>query len=49
VDYLVKQHGFDRARFQAVGNGPNKPIGDNKTEAGRELNRRTDFQIIPNN
>lgn len=49
VDYLVKQHGFDRARFLAVGNGPNKPVGDNNTEEGRELNRRTDFQIIPNN
>ena len=26
-----------------------KPIGDNKAEEGRERNRRTDFQIIPNN
>jgi len=48
VEYLVRQHGFDRARFVAVGNGPNKPIGDNRTEEGREMNRRTDFQIIPN-
>jgi NitT/TauT family transport system substrate-binding protein len=48
VDYLVAQHGFDRARFQAVGNGPDKPTGDNKTAEGRDVNRRTDFQIIPN-
>jgi NitT/TauT family transport system substrate-binding protein len=48
VDYLATQHGFDRARFQAIGNGPDRPIGDNKTEAGRDENRRTDFQIIPN-
>lgn len=48
VDYLVAQHGFDRARFRAVGNGPDKPVGDNSTEAGREANRRTDFAIIPN-
>lgn len=48
VDYLIQHHGLDRARVQAVGNGPDKPVGDNKTEAGRELNRRTDFAIIPN-
>jgi NitT/TauT family transport system substrate-binding protein len=49
VDYLVTQHGLDRARFVAVGNGPDKPVGDNSTEAGREINRRTEFAIIPNN
>ena len=38
-----------RSRFVAVGNGPDKPVGDNKTADGREQNRRTDFQIIPNN
>jgi NitT/TauT family transport system substrate-binding protein len=48
VDYLVAQHGFDKARFQPVGNGPDKPTGDNATEAGRDMNRRTDFAIIPN-
>ena len=49
VAYLVTRHGFDRGRFIAVGNGPDKPTGDNATPAGREQNRRTDFQIIPNN
>jgi len=48
VDYLVAHHNFDKARFVAVGNGPDKPTGDNSTETGRELNRRTDFAIIPN-
>jgi outer membrane protein OmpA-like peptidoglycan-associated protein len=48
VDYLVDQHKLDRARFRAVGNGPDKPVGDNATEQGREMNRRTDFAIIPN-
>ncbi len=48
VDYLVKQHGFDRGRFLAVGNGPDKPVGDNATAEGRDMNRRTEFQIIPN-
>lgn len=49
VDYLVSKHRFDKSRFVSVGNGPDKPVGDNKTIEGREQNRRTDFQIIPNN
>jgi NitT/TauT family transport system substrate-binding protein len=49
VNYLVTKHGFDRGRFVAVGNGPDKPVGNNNTTEGREQNRRTDFQIIPNN
>lgn len=49
VDYLVTKHGFARSRFVSVGNGPDKPVGNNNTVEGREQNRRTDFQIIPNN
>jgi NitT/TauT family transport system substrate-binding protein len=49
VEYLATKHGFDKKRFVAVGNGPAKPVGDNNTADGREQNRRTDFQIIPNN
>lgn len=49
IDYVVAQYNLDRARFVAVGNGPDKPVGDNKTNEGREMNRRTDFAIIPNN
>ncbi len=48
VDYLVAKHSLDKQRIQAYGNGPDKPVGDNKTEGGREVNRRTDFAIIPN-
>ncbi len=48
VDYLVTRHRFDPARFVAVGNGPDKPVGDNKTAEGREWNRRTDFRVVPN-
>ncbi len=49
VEYLTTKHGFDKSRFVTVGNGPDKPTGDNATNEGREQNRRTDFQIIPNN
>lgn len=48
VDYLITRQRFDPARFVAVGNGPDRPIGDNKTDEGREWNRRTDFRVVPN-
>ncbi len=47
VDYLVSRHRFNPARFVAVGNGPDRPVADNKTSQGREWNRRTDFRVVP--
>jgi NitT/TauT family transport system substrate-binding protein len=46
ANYLVKQ-GFDRNRFIVVGNGPEKPVASNATEAGRAQNRRTDIKVSP--
>ncbi len=43
--YLV-QKGIDPKRIQTVGYGPSRPIGDNNTEFGRGLNRRTEIVII---
>lgn len=48
VDYLVNEHRFNSNRFVVVGNGPDKPVSDNNTEAGRAKNRRTDFEILGN-
>jgi outer membrane protein OmpA-like peptidoglycan-associated protein len=46
----VKKHlvqaGIDSSRIEVAGFGPDKPISDNKTRAGRQLNRRTEFTII---
>jgi outer membrane protein OmpA-like peptidoglycan-associated protein len=38
-------YGVARERLAAQGFGPNKPIADNKTEAGRMKNRRVEFLI----
>ncbi len=45
VDYLVK-NGISPTRLTAKGYGESKPIADNETEEGRQLNRRTEFTIL---
>lgn len=42
--YLIA-HGIDGKRLQAKGYGADKPLGNNKTKAGKALNRRIEFQI----
>ena len=44
--YLVSK-GFDRNKFEVVGNGPDKPVASNDADDGRARNRRTDFEVIP--
>lgn len=41
LEYLVTKYGIDRSRLTAIGYGPDKPIADNKTAAGKQKNRRT--------
>lgn len=43
--YMLKK-GVDPKRLQAVGLGSTKPIGDNTTDFGRRLNRRTEIVIV---
>lgn len=46
ADYLIQEHGMDRNRFIIIGNGPNDPVAENTTDAGRAKNRRTDFELV---
>lgn len=44
--YLLKTFQIPAERFQTLGHGPDKPVAPNTTEAGRQLNRRTDIKVI---
>ena len=44
-DYLLSK-GVSKSNISYKGYGPNMPIADNKTEAGRAKNRRTEFYIL---
>jgi len=44
MDALVKR-GIDQSRLFSTGYGFDKPIGDNKTDAGRQTNRRVQFIV----
>ncbi len=43
--YLVGK-GIDASRLETRGVGPDEPIGDNKTKAGRAQNRRIEFELL---
>ncbi|TKD03947.1 OmpA family protein [Polyangium fumosum] len=45
VKYLIDK-GIDKTRIQAKGYGPDKPVADNKQSAGRQKNRRVEFNIL---
>jgi outer membrane protein OmpA-like peptidoglycan-associated protein len=45
VKYLIGK-GIDPARLTFKGYGPNEPVADNATEAGRAQNRRTELKVV---
>jgi len=47
VDYLI-QKGIDKSRLEYKGYGFSRPIAPNDSDAGRQLNRRTEFEILGN-
>jgi outer membrane protein OmpA-like peptidoglycan-associated protein/Mg-chelatase subunit ChlD len=44
-NYLVK-HGINSHRIKTMGYGESRPIADNNTDFGRQLNRRTEIIIV---
>ena len=44
--YLLSK-GITDDRIQTRGAGPDEPIADNKTSAGRQQNRRIEFELLP--
>ena len=42
----LEDHGIAKARLSSKGFGSKEPIADNKTEEGREKNRRVEFTIV---
>lgn len=46
-NYLISQR-IEPNRIKAIGYGPSRPIGDNNTEEGRNLNQRVEFTIFKN-
>lgn len=45
VNYLIER-GINSQRLSAAGFGETKPVADNKSEAGRAKNRRTELKIL---
>ena len=45
VDYMIS-NGIEKSRLQAIGYGKKFPITTNDTEIGRQMNRRSVFEII---
>lgn len=45
VRYLIGK-GIDPGRLTWVGHGKSKPIADNTTEEGRQINRRVEFKVL---
>lgn len=46
ADHIVQMGQLDPSRVVGVGYGETKPVADNKTEEGRQLNRRVEIKIL---
>ena len=44
-DVLVNQYGVEGGRVNSVGYGESRPVADNATDAGRQINRRVETEV----
>ncbi|WP_028237812.1 OmpA family protein [Stutzerimonas azotifigens] len=44
-DVLVNQYGLESNRVNAIGYGESRPVADNATEEGRQINRRVEAEV----
>ncbi|TBU99931.1 OmpA family protein [Stutzerimonas kirkiae] len=44
-DVLVNQYGVEGGRVSSVGYGESRPVADNATEEGRQINRRVEAEV----
>jgi len=44
--YLYNK-GIDELRLMAIGHGERRPVADNSTDAGRQMNRRVELTLVP--
>jgi OOP family OmpA-OmpF porin len=44
-EVLVKQYGVEGQRVDSVGYGETRPVADNSTEEGRQINRRVEAEV----
>jgi outer membrane protein OmpA-like peptidoglycan-associated protein len=46
-NYIIQNFpNIDANRFQTIGRGSTNPVADNASEAGRQLNRRTEIKVV---
>lgn len=41
--FIISEYGIDASRLEAAGLGPDKPVADNGTPEGRQMNRRVEL------
>ncbi len=44
-DVLVNEYGLEGQRVESVGYGESRPVADNSTEEGRQINRRVEAEV----
>lgn len=47
VAQYLRVQGIDRQRMITIGMGETHPVADNRTETGRQLNRRVEITMVP--